>query len=245
MANTLSQNAHDLLQCGYIKAKFPLQDDKPLPEHMFYSWVNEIKRPRVTSFFCYISLGHNDLPDNKTAREYIGTIESVGGKITRLDFNIDYLGKLDFDAFYGLHDNDQNPTPSIVKSPTGATVYVGKRSSARLLRVYDKRGEILARKKCDIGFDITRIELEVKRGMVARYKALFLAGKTDIILSDIQTLYGLRGFCEQYPASKPVDTRDKSDSLYDFIHRYRRTIRRAYEKDLCHFLDIIGVRYDV
>lgn len=236
---------HQFLQCGYIKAKFPLQDNKPLPEHLFYTWANEVNRPRVTSFFCYVTLGHKDIPDNETARQYINAIDDLGGKITRLDFNVDYLGVLDFDAFYELHDNGQRPTPSIVKSPSGVTVYVGKRSSARLLRVYDKRGEILARKKCDIGFDLTRIELEVKRDMIPRYKTLFLNGRLDSILSDMQKLYGLRGFCETHIAAKPTDTRDKGESLYGFVYRYRRIIRQAYVNDFEQFLSAIGVEYDV
>lgn len=234
-------NDHELMQCGYIKAKFALRPDLPLWQHESYRWVKSVARARITTHFVYVSLGHELLPDNATAREHIRTIKMLKGKITRVDFCIDYLGKLAFDAFYKLHDNDEKPIPSIVKTPSGITVYVGKRSSARMLRVYDKRGEILTKTKVDIGFDMTRIELEVKRNMVTRYVALFMSGKTDMILSDIQRLYGLRGFCQTHKAVRPTENREKEDTLWNFVTRYKRIIQRAYLANIDEFLDIIGV----
>lgn len=236
-----TNNDHSLMQCGYIKAKFALRPDLPLWQHKSYQWAKNVTRPRITTHFVYVSLGHQALPDNDTARKYIHTIKILDGKITRVDFCIDYLGKLAFDAFYKLHDNDEKPTPSIVKTPSGITVYVGKRSSARMLRVYDKRGEILAKTKVNIGFDMTRIELEAKRNMITRYVTLFMSGETDMILSDIQRLYGLRGFCQSHKAVKPTENREKKDALWNFVTRYKRIIQRAYLADIDEFLDIIGV----
>jgi len=238
------------MQCGYIKAKFPLKEGKYLHEDDAYRWCCDVKRPRVTDNFVYISLGHKDLPSNEVAREYIKSIYSLGGWITRLDFCIDYLGLLDFDAFYELHDDDTPPHPSILKSSTGKTVYLGKRSSARMLRVYDKRGEILSKvtrkdkTHVDIGFDVTRIELEIKRDMIERYLKLFMTGQTSVILSDIQRLYGLRGFCETHEPSKPTHNRDKSDNWWPLVYRYRRLIRRAYLDDIDEFLNILEVNDD-
>lgn len=231
----------DLMQCGYIKAKFLLDGQQPLFLHESYQWCCENGRPRVTDFFVYIAFGHKTIPDNKTARKYISAIQQFGGKITRLDFCVDYLGTLDFDAFYSLHDNDKKPTPSILKSPVGCTVYVGKRSSARMLRVYDKTNEILAKERVDIGFPITRIELEVKRNMISRYTALFMSGKTEVILSDIQRLYGLRGFCESHTAVKPTHNRDKEGSEWRFVTRFRRVIKEAYTMDKTKFFRILEV----
>ena len=229
-----------LLVCGYIKAKFALVNDKELWEHPAYVWAVQVGRPRVTTKFIYLTLGHSDIPDSETAREYIKTISELRGKITRLDFCVDYLGTLNYDAFYRLHDNKQKPLPSIIKSPMGKTVYIGKRHSERMLRVYDKRGEILARKKTDIGFDLTRIEIEIKGRMVSRYKHLFMSGQEDVILSDIQELYGLRNFCKRREPSKPFDVQDKSDSVWGFIVRYRNIIGCAYQQDRAQFLEIIG-----
>lgn len=234
-------DSHDLMQCGYVKAKFALKPDLPLSHHEGYRWATSVTRPRITYNFVYVSLGHELLPDRATARARIQEIQVLGGKITRIDFCIDYLGKMAFDAFYKLHDNDKKPVPSIVKTPMGTTVYVGKRSSARMLRVYDKRGEILAKKKIDIGFELTRIELEVKRNMVERYIALFMSSKTDVILSDIQRLYGLRGFCQWHKATRPTENRSEKDTSWNFVTRYRRIIRTAYFADIDAFLDILGV----
>lgn len=234
-------NADAVMMCGYIKAKFPLKNGTYLDENKSYQWCCSIKRPRVTLDYVYISLGHKDLPDNDTSCGYIKAIQELGGKITRIDFCIDYLGLLDFDAFYGLHDDDTPPYPSILKSRTGKTVYLGKRSSARMLRVYDKRGEILAKERVDIGFDMTRIELEIKRNMVERYVTLFMSGDTSVILSDIQRLYGLRGFCESHRPSRPTHNRDKKDGWWPLVYRYRRLIRRAYLDDIDEFLNILEV----
>ena len=233
------------LQCGYIKAKFPLLYNKELWEHPAYAWTNEVGCPRVTLNFIYLALGHTDIPDSETARRYIKTISELGGKITRLDFCIDYLGILNFDAFYRLHDNKEKPIPSMHKSPSGKTVYVGKRASARMLRVYDKRGEILAKKKTDIGFDLTRIEIEIKRNWVPHYKYLFMSGQESVIVSDIQELYGLRNFCKRHKPSKPDAGGDKSDSVWRFIVRFKNVIGCAYKQDVEQFLEIIGGLQDV
>jgi len=233
------------LQCGYIKAKFALVNDKEIWEHPAYIWCSTFGRPRFTLNFIYLVLGHTDIPDSETAREYIKTISELGGHITRLDFCVDYLGKLNFDAFYRLHDNKEKPIPAMWKSPEGETVYVGKRSSERMLRVYDKRAEILAKKKVDIGFDLTRVEIEIKGRMVPRYKHLFMSGQEEVIVSDIQELYGLRNFCKRHKASKPFDVRDKSDSVWGFIVRYRNVIGCAYQQDKAQFLEIIGGLRDV
>lgn len=241
VSETPSTHKEEPMQCGYIKAKFALRPDLPLWQHDTYMWAQNITRPRVTAHFVYVALGHKLLPNNATARQHIQDIQRLDGKITRVDFCVDYLGKLAFDAFYKLHDNDERPTPSIVKTPTGTTVYVGKRSSARMLRVYDKRGEIAAKKNVDIGFDMTRIELEVKRNMISRYIKLFMSGKTDVILSDIQRLYGLRGFCQSHKAVKPTENREKENSLWGFVTRYRRIIRCAYLTDIDEFLDTLEV----
>ena len=239
-----ANNDHEQMRCGYIKAKFEYVRGQALDEHDSYRWCNNITRPRVTANFIYVSLGHELLPNNDVAREYIKTIDDLGGKITRIDFCIDYLGKLAFTSFYNLHDNNQKPTPSILKSPQGTTVYVGKRSSARMLRVYDKRGEIKVKERVDIGFDLTRIELEVKRDMTSRYIALFMSGDTESILSDIQRLYGLRGFCETHQATKPLNNRKKDDSLWSFITRFKRILKCAYLTDIDEFLDILEVNDD-
>ena len=230
----------DYVWCGYIKAKFALDPRLSLSAHAAYIWALTVGRPRVTDHFVYVALGHDAIRDNDHARELLTDIAELEGKVTRLDFNVDYLGKLNFRAFYKLHDNDIKPRPQIVHSPSGSTVYLGKRSSARMLRTYDKRGEILKKNKTDIGFDLTRIEIEIKRNMIARYRALFMSGNTLAILTDIQELYGLRNFCKRHKASKPIEQREKSTDCFAFVQRFQRIISEAYNSDMPLFLDIIG-----
>lgn len=233
------------VQCGYIKAKFGLHDGKEIWEHPAYVWALQFKNPRVTSSCIYVTLGHESIPSNERAMEILCEISMMKGKVTRLDFFVDYLGKLDFEAFYNLHDNSKKPMPSIVMSPSGVTVYVGKRSSDRMLRVYDKKAEVLAKRRVNIGFDVTRLELEVKGKMIARYRTMFLAGKQNEILYDIQELYGLRGFCERHEKSRPVDASSKDVSAMGFVYRFRQVIRRAVMADPGEFLRTIGVKSDV
>jgi hypothetical protein len=116
-----------------------------------------------------------------------------------------------------------------------------------MLRVYDKRGEILQRTMkaknviaIDIGFELTRFEIEIKRDMVQRYLTLFMSGKTDIILSDMQSTYKLHGFCDSHERAKPTDIPEKTDNVFNFIYRYKRIIREAFVTDKEQFLDIIG-----
>jgi hypothetical protein len=243
----MGNDNQEAMQIGYVKAKFAIHKNGYLEDSAAYQWCCELVRPRVTENFVYITLGHSLLPSNDTARDYLRQIAYLKGKVTRLDFCVDYLGKFAFDSFYKLHDNKIPPTPSIVTSPSGQTVYIGKRSSARMLRVYDKRGEILQRTikaknviATDIGFELTRFEIEIKRGMVQRYLTLFMSGMTDIILSDMQTRYGLHGFCGSHERAKPIDIPEKTDNIFNFIYRYKRVIREAYTTDKEQFLDIIG-----
>lgn len=230
----------EAMQIGYLKAKFAIHRHGYLEDSAAYRWCNMITRPRVTESFIYITLGHSLLPSNEVARRYLRQIAFLKGKVTRLDFCIDYLGKFAFNSFYKLHDNGVPPIPSIVTSPSGQTVYVGRRSSARMLRVYDKRGELLKKTKADVGFELTRFEIEIKRNMIQRYLTLFMSGKTGVILSDMQSTYGLHGFCDSCEKAKPTDMPEKTDNIFAFVHRYKRIIKDAYSTDKEQFLDIIG-----
>ena len=230
--------------CGTIKAQFPIPKNETLWENTAYEWVQSITKPRVTGKWIYIMLGHKKIRDNEHAKEIINDIERLRGHITRLDFAVDYLGAFPFTAYYKRVDTGKRPIPSMLKSPKGVTVYVGSRESSRMLRIYDKRAEVLSRAQVDIGFELTRVELEVKNKMVGRYRNLFMSDRLDIILNDIQHVYKLELFCTTHEISKPIDIQDKSSDIFAFIQRYRNIIGAAYSIDRPLFLDIIKDKQD-
>ncbi|MGD9131976.1 MAG: hypothetical protein PVH73_10460 [Candidatus Bathyarchaeota archaeon] len=237
----LMQTAQDDVYCGFIKAKFAIDGDNRLEDTKGYTFAHAFSSFRTTDHFIYIALGHKDLPDNQTAIKYIEAIENLGGKITRLDFTIDIMTPFDFASYYEMMVGMNRGTPTLITSPRGDTVYIGRRSSARMLRLYNKRAEILARKKVDIGFDLTRIELEVKRDLVKTYKRLYLARRFDVIMADIAKRYCLPGITLQARKIKPDKIADRVDGPMAFVDRYKRVIRLAYLQCPAQFYEIIGV----
>lgn len=238
------ETAQDAVYCGFIKAKFNIDGEKRLEDTKGYTFAHSFSSFRTTDHFIYIAIGHKDLPDNTTAIKYIEAIENLGGKITRLDFTIDIMTPFDFASYYETMVGMNRGTPTLITSPRGDTVYIGRRSSARMLRMYNKRAEILARKKVDIGFDLTRIELEVKRDLVKTYKRLYLARRFDVILSDIAKRYCLPGIALQARKIKPDKIADRIDGPMSFVGRYKRVIRLAYVQCPAQFYEIIGVNQD-
>lgn len=230
------------VQCGYIKMKFVIIKDKELGQQEAYSYACTLKNPRVTRNFIYVALGHDDIRDNAHARDIIETCLAVGGRITRLDFFVDYEGTLNFDALYAILDTKQPPYPSLLKSPHGKTLYCGKRASPYLFRCYDKRKEIIHRLKVDIGYELTRLELECKRVQIAHVLTLFMSRQTSEILNIIQEKYKVRNFCKRTKMHKgALPTREKSDPMA-IVYRYRQAIRAAYLKSPTEFYDCIGVQ---
>ena len=233
---------------GFIKAKFPILNHVTLQEEPFVAFCRQFKSMRVTGHFVYIAVGHDCIPDNHIGRNLIREIEQLRGKITRLDFTLDVAQAYDISNYYdtmrAIYENKdvrrRIGTPSLLTSPTGTTCYVGKRSSGRLLRVYDKRAEILHKKKVDIDFDLTRFELEVKRENIAKYKSLYMSGACQAIIDDIAERYALHWLSDSPNKVKPIHVPSKTDGEMGFVYRYKTIIGRAYKQDKQQFLDIIG-----
>jgi hypothetical protein len=234
-------DAKDAVYCGFIKAKFGHKPDAPLRYSQALRWASQFNSCRVTDYFVYIALGHTDLADNETAQAYIKSIDDLGGKITRLDFTIDILSPFAFSAYYEIMCGVHRGTPTLITSPRGDTVYIGRRSSQRFLRIYDKRAEIKARKKVDIGFDITRIELEVKRKLVSVYKRMFVNKEYKAILQDICTRYSLYNLVDGKRVIKPNKIADRISGPMAFVDRYKKVIRDAYMTNSAQFYETIGV----
>ena len=230
----------DYLTCGYIKCKFPYNPDLPLAQQSAYTWARQFSSCRITDHFIYLQFGHSTIRDNDHALDILGTIKRLDGKVTRIDLCIDVMGLFPYDVMYDLWDIGHAPWPSLIKSPHGKTLYIGKRSSARFLFVFNKRAEILYRKKVDVGFDFYRVELEVKRNAIPLYLRLFVAGNENALVADIAKRYKLETILGQGQKLKPSDIPDKETSCFAFIHRYKRIIKEAYSADKAQFLEIIG-----
>lgn len=229
------------ITCGYIKAKFPYNPDLPLPQQTAFTWAKQFQSCRITEHYIYVQFGHKTIRDNDHALDILDTIARFGGKITRIDLCVDVMGLFPYDATYDLWDTGKPPWPSLIKSPHGKTLYIGKRSSARFLRIYNKRAEILYRKKLDVGFDFYRVEIEVKRNAIPLYLALFRAGNERALVGDIAKRYKLETILGKGHKLKPTDIPDKEISCFAFIHRYKRILKEAYTTDRAQFLEIIGV----
>ena len=244
------ETATEACFCGYIKAKFPLDDDRYVNEQPHRKATSMGGHVRRTENFVYLTLGHLDLPSNQRAREYLKAIDGAGGKVTRLDFAIDLLESFPIEDYYQgrlaawneAKSTVGTPQPSLITSPAGNTVYVGKRSSSRMLRIYDKRAEIKAKTRVDIEMDLTRIELEVKRDAVPTYKRLFQAGNTLAIARDIVARYGLPERLIDSPSKvKPTSVDNATNGAIAFVDRFKKVIRRAYLESPEMFCDIIGI----
>jgi len=239
----------DTLLLGYIKAKFPILSHVTLAEEPYMDFCKQFKSMRVTGHFVYVAIGHESIPDNHIGQQLIREIESLRGKITRLDFCVDVAQRFDIEKYYNTmyavyKDADVKRrigTPCLLTSPNGTTCYIGKRSSARMIRIYDKRAEVLYRKKVDMDMDLTRFEIEVKREQIAKYKSLYMSGNTQAIVDDMAERYALHWLSRSPNKIKPFEIPEKRSSELAFVERYKAILKRAWDHDKEQFIETIGV----
>lgn len=235
-------------QLGFVKIRFPIKDLSPPKVRNIDRMIANYKNVHRTNYSIFVQLGHQDLTDNETARDLIRDLKREGARVTRVDFTVDLCIPFDFQGYKTAMDQAYETQtmdkkiglPSLWTSLQGDTVYVGKRSSARFFRVYDKRKEVLAKQKVDIGFELTRFEIECKKSAVGFYLPLFMSGNTQAIVQDIAWRYNLPVLCEEPARHIPDDVEDTTSSPWAFVFRYRRIIRQAYYTDTQAFLDILG-----
>jgi hypothetical protein len=192
-------------------------------------------------------MGHEDIRDNDHARSTILEIKAMGGWITRLDFFVDIAEKTDLATFYEYmreiwktkQGRNRIGEPSYWTSPSGDTVYVGKRASDRMLRVYDKRAEILKRKDVDIGFGLTRFECEIKRKAVHRYETLFLAGQERVIVADMAARWAIPQICDNPEKMEPLESGRELRNPMAFVRRYSAIISEAYTDAPDEFMEVV------
>jgi hypothetical protein len=110
------------------------------------------------------------------------------GKVTRLDIALDVAEKLDFRAFYEAGKagklSKKAKACKIIEQDEGCTVYIGSRTSGKMLRVYDKQAEQGTREEW------TRLELECK-GDDAQAISFYLCNEG---LHNIPAI--IRAFCD-------------------------------------------------
>jgi hypothetical protein len=170
---------------------------------------------------------------NQDGKDIVRQALATKGKVTRVDFAIDLQLTVDYDALYVYMQSVLGKEYYVYRytSQTGYTVYVGKRSSKRFLRIYNKRAEVNEKKGIDVGFDWCRIELEVKKEAIATYLLTFLNQSSDKIAQDIVTRYMLKGFfgdcLNDGDLLRVPRIRQKRDALL-FCERYKRIIREAF-----------------
>lgn len=132
----------------------------------------------------------------------------MGANVTRIDIAIDWFDPLYLRTMKEQLDAGQAETRAqewpLIEGRTGATLYVGSRSSEKCLRVYDKAAEQ--------GVNETwyRIELECK-GDFARGVALHVDGNGYEYFGDI-----IRGFCN-WPNSPEWQAATTSPTLLEGI----------------------------
>jgi hypothetical protein len=149
------------------------------------------------------------------------------GRITRLDIAIDAHALFDFRMFFEAARAGELKTrsrkASIIDSDTGTTVYIGSRSSEKMLRVYDKAAE------SGEGGEWTRIELELK-GSEANSTGQYLCKHG---LANIPAI--IRAFCDwptserwlEIFASIPVVSVPKEEKVTDRDKWFRDQVRPA------------------
>lgn len=148
------------------------------------------------------------------------------GSVSRLDVTIDVNDvSFDLEALYKLVDSGSCQTKarncSFITSKTGKTLYVGKRSADRMLRIYDKGGELGG----TLG-EHWRIEAEIKgRPAMATAKRL-LAEEQDgyKVFASILACPLHKGYSDAIKATvaeKPFDTdkrrRDTESWLFGLV----------------------------
>lgn len=237
----------DECYCGYIKFQWKKSESHVVWTDKFYANLRDFKSVRETDNFVYVQVGHDAIRDNNHARDIIRMVRETGGWITRLDFYIDIAEHFDIETYYtymleqwkAKKGRERIGMPIFWTSPEGDTCYIGKRSSDRMLRVYDKRNEILKRKGVDIDFDLTRYECEIKRKAVRRYETLFMAGNERAILQDMAARWALPQICDNPEKMLPLESgRGPRDPLA-FVRRYRNILSEAYSDSPAEFMCII------
>lgn len=180
---------------------------------------------------------------DQDAIDIIKDARRLGGKITRVDFAFDYVYEFNYIAYYRKMRQALGKDRVRLNLSRGKTVYVNKRTSARFLRVYDKRAETLNRTDVLVDWPWVRVELEVKRTAVEPYLVQYMTNP-DIIRTDVLNRFVLGELdvqTEYDSATVVISRRVAQGDPMEFIRRFRKAILRGYETDKKAFHTITGI----
>jgi hypothetical protein len=159
-----------------------------------------------------------------------------GFKVTRADFAWDVEGDVMEEARLFLKG-----AVTIIISPTGTTLYSGSRESARFLRIYDKASEIKAKTGADLGFALTRVELETRREICRAYLAVYEQGESAKITADVVDRYGLT-FLDANPGQRICVAREDAGCPLEFVQRFYRVIGKALVANPDMFIEALELK---
>jgi hypothetical protein len=219
-------------------------------------WISLSTQDTHLAMSCYKKLVEDDVRDVFYRRHFGTSVLSFTGKfwsrieenrglarvhglrlqgfgITRVDFAYDVEGDMMEEARLFLKGQ-----VTTILSPTGVTLYSGSRESSRFLRVYDKKAEIRARTGVDVGFPLTRVELECKSQVARDYLAVYEHGESAKITADVVERYGLT-FLDANPGSRICVGREDAGAPIEFVARFYRVIGAALLADPKIFIEAL------
>jgi hypothetical protein len=113
-------------------------------------------------------------------------IRELGFKLTRLDIACDIKQEIDIPALARKYAKLPSARHNALIQSSGATLYIGSRSSTKMLRIYDKRAEQRAEHPW------TRVEIELKQDAARNAASLLLQNRNfDFALKAMQDMLAL------------------------------------------------------
>jgi DNA relaxase NicK len=175
---------------------------------------------------------------------FLDRLLALGARVSRLDLASDLVGKhINLEEWYQKVRNGDAVTNArrhrLVQSESGATLYIGSRSSERFLRIYDKAGQE------GVDMDWFRAELELKGG-AAKGVARYLQQKRSLeeVPAIINAFFRLR--CSDWDEWMETDhsaviysTKTRSNTADWLLNSVAPALARHLEKDAGFIEDFI------
>lgn len=157
--------------------------------------------------------------------------ELAGMNVSRVDYQVTrelpeitpaYIQCLYMELKQLKRDNPSFPSLTLIQGDTGATLYIGKRTSSRYIRIYDKGGEI--------GFErnrIIRYEVEYKKDKAQPAWETFVGAlnRTEHIMGTIQAELSKVGLDVRFSSDQLATI--KAEKIEPLVERQLAWLRRC------------------